>query len=56
MAKSVEADRPIFLELLKEFMCEVSAPTKLSVVEDLEFNLSVRHGAAVLGNYTAEQV
>jgi len=56
MAKLVEADRPVLLELLKEFMCEVPVPTKHSVVEDLEFNLNIRHGAAVLGNYTAEKV
>jgi len=56
MAKLVEVDRSVFLELLKEFMCEVSTPTKLSVVEDLEFNLSIRHGAAVLGKYNAEKV
>jgi len=56
MSKLVEADRPILLELIKEFLCDIQAPTKLSVIEDLEFNLNTRHGCAVLGNYNAEKV
>merc|ERR1712110_942623 len=56
MAKLVEADRQILLELIKEFLCEIPAPTKLSVVEEVEFSLNTRHGCAVLGKYDAEKV
>merc|ERR1711862_57495 len=56
MAKLVEADRPIMLELIKEHLCDISAHTKLSVVEDMEFNLKLRHGCAVLGNNNADKI
>lgn len=54
LAKSVEEDRAIVFDLVKQFLVEVPAE-KHSAVDNLELFLRVVHGAAVLGKNTCDE-
>jgi len=55
LAKSAEEDRAIVLDLLKQHLAEASSEQH-SVVDNLEYMLTLRHGAAVLGKHPEEQI
>lgn len=54
LARTVEEDRAVVFDLLKQFFVEFPLE-QFSVVDHLEKLLRVAHGAAVLGKYTCDQ-
>jgi len=55
LAKTVEEDRAVVFDLLKQFLVEVPAEQH-SVVDNLELLLRTAHGAAVLGKNTCDEL
>merc|ERR1711862_403895 len=50
--RCVEADRPVLMAQLKAVFGDVQQPAAQTLVENLDYVLKVRHGAAVLGDFS----